>query len=185
MTKTLYLLRHAKSDQSATDAAALKDHLRPLSPRGLKAAERMESYLAAQRIAVDRVYCSTATRTRETFDLVREGLNNPSVSYRDKLYLAASDDLLAFVQSIPDAIKSAMLIGHNPGFHDLALTLTGRAGPGCAKALDRRAVCAVVQCKFLEKGRYGFGYADRLCAAEGHRQKRSRLAWQFAQQVLH
>lgn len=137
MTKTLYLLRHAKSDQSATDAAALKDHLRPLSPRGLKAAERMESYLAAQRIAVDRVYCSTATRTRETFDLVREGLNNPSVSYRDKLYLAASDDLLAFVQSIPDAIKSAMLIGHNPGFHDLALTLTGRAGPGCAKALDK------------------------------------------------
>ncbi|MBL8645197.1 MAG: histidine phosphatase family protein [Rhodospirillaceae bacterium] len=135
MTKTLYLLRHAKSDQSAADT--VKDHLRPLAPRGIKAAQAMEAYLAAHRIAVDRVYCSTATRTRETLDLVRDGLNSPSVSFRDKLYLAAADDLLAFVQSIPDAIKAAMIIGHNPGFHDLALTLTSRAGAGQAKALDK------------------------------------------------
>ncbi len=137
MTKTLYLLRHAKSDQTVGGAEALKDHLRPLAPRGVKAAQRIEAYLAAHRIAVDRIYCSTATRTRETLDLIREGLESPSVSFRDKLYLASCDDLIAFVQSIPDAIKSAMIIGHNPGFHDLALTLTGRAGPGCAKALDK------------------------------------------------
>jgi phosphohistidine phosphatase len=137
MTKTLYLLRHAKSDQSVGEAEALKDHLRPLAPRGIKAAQRLETYLAAQRIAVDRIYCSTSTRTRETLDLVRDGLESPSVSYRDKLYLASCDDLLAFVQSIPDAIKTAMLIGHNPGLHDLALTLTGRAGPGCARALEK------------------------------------------------
>jgi phosphohistidine phosphatase len=103
----------------------------------MKAAERMEAYLSHHRIAVDRVYCSTAVRTRETLALVREGLNGPSVSYRDKLYLAACDDLIAFVQSIPDPIKSAMLVGHNPGFHDLALALIGRAGRGCAKQLDK------------------------------------------------
>jgi len=136
MTKTLYLLRHAKSDQSVGEPA-VKDHHRPLAPRGIRAAERMAKYFAAQVIMVDRVYCSTATRTRETFDLVREGLENPSVSYRDKLYLASCDDLMAFIQSIPDAIKSAMIIGHNPGFHDLALDLTARAGAGQSKALDR------------------------------------------------
>jgi len=136
MTRTLYLLRHAKSDRSGPDAA-LKDHPRPLSRRGRKDAERIAARFAADALTVDRVYCSTAKRTRETFDLVRKGLDNPPASFRDALYLAPAEDLIAFVQAIPDTVKSAMLIGHNPGLHDAALMLVGRAGRGQAEALDR------------------------------------------------
>jgi phosphohistidine phosphatase len=136
MTKTLYLLRHAKADRPAGDAA-VKDHDRPLAARGVKNAQQLGALFAAQLTAVDRVYCSTSKRTRETFDLVREGLENPAVSYRDSLYLTPGDDLIAFIQAIPDAIKTAMIIGHNPGIHDAALMLIGRAGKGQAKMLEK------------------------------------------------
>lgn len=148
MTKTLYFLRHAKSDRTHSGA---KDHARPLAPRGIRAGACMGRYFAKQLTSVDRVYCSTAKRTRQTFDLVREGLNNPSISFRDGLYLASTEDLLAFIQSIPDALNHVMLIGHNPGFHDTALLLTGRAARGQARALDylrgkysTGALCALV-----------------------------------------
>jgi len=136
MTKTLYLLRHAKSDRPLGEAA-VKDHDRPLAARGVKNAKQLSAVFAAQFIAVDRVYCSTAKRTRETFEIVREGLENPAVSYRDSLYLTSGDDLIAFVQAIPDAVKSAMIIGHNPGLHDAALMLVGRAGKGQSRMLEK------------------------------------------------
>ncbi len=41
------------------------------------------------------------------------------------------------MQTIPEPIKSAMIIGHNPGLHDLALMLIGRSGKNQAKMLDK------------------------------------------------
>jgi phosphohistidine phosphatase len=136
MTKTLYLLRHAKSDRTVPHAVT-KDHARPLSPRGRKAAAHLAKMFESQVIAIDRVYCSTAKRTRDTFELIRAGLDAPAVSFRDSLYLMPGDDLIAFVQAIPDTIKSAMVIGHNPGLHDAALMLIGRAGKGQSKMLEK------------------------------------------------
>lgn len=138
MTKTLYFLRHAKSNQDA--GHDIKDHARPLAPRGIRAAAQIRQYLETHLINADRVYCSTAKRTRQTYDLIHEGLGNSSVSFRDALYMAGTDDLIAFIQSIPDALNTVMLIGHNPGFHDTSLNLIGRAGRGQAKALDKLRV---------------------------------------------
>jgi phosphohistidine phosphatase len=136
MTKTLYLLRHAKSDHPAPEVA-MKDHARALSARGQKAATSLGAFFASQVTPIDRVYCSTAKRTRETFDLIRAGLDNPAVSFRDSLYLSPCDDLIAFIQAIPEPIKSTMIIGHNPGLHDLALTLIGRSGKNQSKMLEK------------------------------------------------
>ena len=44
----------------------------------------------------------------------------------DDVYAASAGDLLAALNRIPDEIGSAMLIGHNPGLHDLALQLADR-----------------------------------------------------------
>jgi len=135
MTKTLYVLRHAKAARP-TPNEAVKDHDRRLTPRGRLAAKQLADYFAAQVMPVDRVYCSTSKRTRDTYKLIRSSLDNPAVSFRSSLYLMPGDDLLSFVQAIPDAIKSAMIIGHNPGLHDVVLGLIGRAGRGQAKKLE-------------------------------------------------
>jgi phosphohistidine phosphatase len=67
--KTLYLLRHAKSDwNNAFDG----DHDRPLAPRGIEAAERVGRVLAAAGEIPDRILTSSAVRARTTVELAAE-----------------------------------------------------------------------------------------------------------------
>jgi phosphohistidine phosphatase len=121
MVKTLYLLRHAKSNH---DGPALADHERPLSKRGRRAAAAMGRYLADKRVTPDLVLCSTAVRAIET--LARAKAEWPlaaPVDERHSLYLAAAETLLAEVRALDDDASSAMLVGHNPGLSDLAQAL--------------------------------------------------------------
>ena len=125
--KTLHLLRHAKAVEDESDGT---DHARPLAKRGIKAAKALAEHLAGTDFAVDRVFCSTALRTRETYDLVAPALNKASVAFRDRLYLVDAGDFMDFVQSLPDAAGSVMVIGHNPTFHTAALALAKGAARG-------------------------------------------------------
>jgi phosphohistidine phosphatase len=115
--KRLYLLRHAKS---SWDDESLADHDRPLSSRGRDAADAIGRYLREHEIAPELVLCSSAARTRET--LARIGLDGEID--RD-LYGASASALLARVRALPPSVGSVLLIGHNPGMHDLSLALTG------------------------------------------------------------
>jgi phosphohistidine phosphatase len=114
---TLYLLRHAKS---SWDEPGLADHDRPLAPRGRRAAKAMGRYLREQGIEPEVILCSSATRARQTLE--RLGLSGARIE--PGLYAADAATLRGF---IPEG-DSAMLIGHNPGLHDLALSLA-RSGP--------------------------------------------------------
>jgi phosphohistidine phosphatase len=42
---------------------------------------------------------------------------------RSALYAAEAETLLARVQTLPDEVDEAMLVGHNPGLMDLLLRL--------------------------------------------------------------
>ncbi len=135
--KVLHLLRHAKSDWMDT---GLGDHERPLSKRGVAAAKAMGQALAADAFHADAVFSSTAARAKETIVRVGRHLPKMRVSFHDDLYLVSLQDLLAFVHAAPDDAGSIMLVGHNPSTHDLALSLIGRAAPGCKKALAQLRV---------------------------------------------
>jgi len=117
---TLLLLRHAKS--SWVDPT-LPDHDRPLASRGRRDAKRIAKHLAGLEFEPELVLCSSAVRTRETLELVRPALGNSKVLFEDGLYGASSDELLARIRVVPDAVGSVMLIGHNPGLEQLALLL--------------------------------------------------------------
>lgn len=117
---TLLLLRHAKS--SWVDPT-LPDHDRPLASRGRRDAKRIAKHLAGLEFEPELVLCSSAVRTRETLELVRPALGNSKVLFEDGLYGASSDELLARIRDVPDAVGSVMLIGHNPGLEQLALLL--------------------------------------------------------------
>lgn len=128
---TLTLLRHAKS---SWEAPGLSDHERPLNGRGLKAAPRMARHMASLGLKPDLIVCSTAQRTRQTLALVLPELGRPQpiVSYEAELYLAESDVLLNRLRAVRGDSRHVLVIGHNPGLHDLAVAL---AGTGDAKAI--------------------------------------------------
>ena len=125
--KTLHLYRHAKA---AEGAAGGNDHARALAKRGIKSAKAMAEHFDATDFSVDHVYCSTARRTRETYDHVASALGNPPVSFSDRLYLIDVGELMDFIRGLPDAVESVMLVGHNPAFHVAALVLVKEASHG-------------------------------------------------------
>src|SRR5690348_13288349 len=131
MARSLFVLRHAKS---SWDDAALADHERPLAPRGRRAAERIAEHLSRTHVEPELVLCSTATRARQTLDLVRPALGSPKVSLEDELYGASAGGLGARLRRVPDDVESVLLVGHNPGLQDLVLELAS------AGESDRKSV---------------------------------------------
>ena len=129
----LTLLRHAKS---AWDAPALTDFERPLAARGLEAAPRMGEHLARAASRPTLVIASTAVRAQETLRLVIERLpERPQVRSEQAAYLASPATLLALVRSAPAEVRHLMLVGHNPGLHELALELSGSGPPDALASL--------------------------------------------------
>ena len=83
------------------------------------------------------VVCSTAVRAQQTLKRMLPGLGEPAVWFEVTLYAADGETLLARVQTLPDEVDEAMLVGHNPGLMDLLLLL---AAPG---QLRKRAALKV------------------------------------------
>jgi phosphohistidine phosphatase len=74
----------------------------------------------------DVVICSTALRTRQTWDLVAPELNGSvQVQFEPRAYAASALTLLYLCRELPDACHAALLIGHNPGIEELAASLGG------------------------------------------------------------
>ena len=119
--KTLLLLRHAKS---SWDEAGFRDHDRPLSARGIRAAERMGRHFAECGHDPARVLCSSSQRTRETLARLRSGFRRePRVDVLEDLYLADPAELLRQIAAVPDPEPSLLVIAHNPGVGMLASQL--------------------------------------------------------------
>jgi len=122
----LHLLRHAKSDRDE----AVEDHERKLSRRGREAARRVGESLPSALGAIDLVLCSTSLRTRQTAELVLAGFTvPPPIRFEEVLYLAGSAALLRRLSQLDDSLGSVMVIGHNPGLHELALALVSSDSP--------------------------------------------------------
>jgi phosphohistidine phosphatase len=124
---SLHLLRHAKS---AWDAPDLPDRDRPLAPRGRRAAAAMAAHLAGIPDPPTLVLCSPAVRARQTLDAVLARLAEPpSVEFEERLYGAGCEALLERLREVANGERSVLVVGHNPGLHELALQLIGGAVP--------------------------------------------------------
>ena len=148
MTRRLYLLRHAKS---SWEDPALVDHDRPLAGRGRRAAAAIADHLAEHQIVPEFVLCSTAVRTRETYERIETVLAGAPVHYERGLYAASDDDLLERLRSVPDEFGSVLLIGHNPGIEDLALRLA-RPSPERDKLVAKFPTAALATLEFTGSG---------------------------------
>jgi len=122
----LLLMRHAKS---SWDDPRLSDHARPLNPRGRAAAAAMRRMMQEAGLAPDLVLVSSARRTLQTLEALEPWDDTPLVEPMDALYLAGPEQLLTVLRGVAETVRSVLVLGHNPGLHDLALSLAG-AGNG-------------------------------------------------------
>ncbi len=122
--RQLLLLRHAKSDW---DDPRLSDHARPLNARGRRAAAAMAQAMRELRLSPDLVLVSSARRTLQTLEALTPFEDGPLVEPMDDLYLAPWQRLLDLLRGVPETVRSVLLIGHNPGLHQLGLALMGPA----------------------------------------------------------
>jgi phosphohistidine phosphatase len=73
------------------------------------------------------VLYSPSLRTRQTLEAIESSLGKRSViELEPQLYAASEGQLLHRLQTLPESVDSVMLIGHNPGLHELARTLASR-----------------------------------------------------------
>ena len=119
--RRLMLLRHAKSDRSSPGAL---DRDRPLEARGEAAAPRVGAYMARHGLVPDRVICSPARRTRDTWNLLATAFSRrPAVTVEDRVYDATAATLLDVLRKTEDTVHCLLIIRHNPGLQDLAALL--------------------------------------------------------------
>lgn len=130
----LLLFRHAKSRWDEPEAG---DHERDLAPRGLAAASAMGQLIRKLSLVPDRVLCSTAQRATHTWELAVAELGTVvPVQFDDRLYLAAPERMIAVVREFGGDARRLLMVGHDPGMHQLAVQL---AGKGDAKLRSRLA----------------------------------------------
>src|SRR5215831_12655170 len=135
--RRLMLLRHAKTE---TDAPSGRDQDRRLDARGRKDAAEIGEWIGAHPPWPDSVMVSPAQRAKETWDIASEAIKQhaalPGVEWVEELYGADPGKLLQIIRtaSVTDP-KRLMLVGHNPGMHELALALVGSGDAKGHKAL--------------------------------------------------
>lgn len=133
MLRRLVVLRHAKSDWPE-----VPDHERPLAARGRRDAPAVGRWLRDEGCVPDRVVCSTARRARQTWELAAAELGAvPDLAHDERVYDASVRELLDVVHELPDDAGTVLLVGHNPGFHALTLTLAASAN---GDALERARI---------------------------------------------
>jgi len=135
--RRLLLLRHAKTE---SDAPSGRDQDRRLDDRGRRDAAEIGGWIGGHPPAPDAVLVSNAVRAQQTWEIAWEAMKRqvpkPQVETLPELYGADPVQLLQAIHAagVTDP-KRLMLVGHNPGMHELALALTGGGDPASHKAV--------------------------------------------------
>lgn len=121
--KTLYLVRHAKSDWGAE---GLSDIDRPLNKRGYRDAHFMSILMKDKKSLPDLIITSPAIRAISTALIFCRNFN---LSYSDivinaNLYDTNVNQYKDIIAHIDNRYKSIMVVGHNPIISDFANNLT-------------------------------------------------------------
>lgn len=135
--KLLGLLRHAKSDWSASEmrGGEQRDFDRGLNGRGQRGAALMGRHIADHGVGWDRLLASPAQRVRQTLAAAQLPL---TPEWQDQAYLADADTLLSLVQGTQGDPASLLLAAHNPGLQDLLLLLVrDNDDPLCVAAAEK------------------------------------------------
>jgi phosphohistidine phosphatase len=143
--RTLVLLRHAKAETPGD----LLDFDRRLTAAGQASATAAGVWLAARGLHPDLVFCSPAARTRQTWHGVAVALADadpvgraPEVGYAPALYESSRTAVVDLLRTVPDDVRTVLVVGHNPTMSDVSLLLRPD-DPGAGRAELRTSGIAV------------------------------------------
>jgi phosphohistidine phosphatase len=131
-SRTLLVIRHAKSDQHA----GVPDHERPLNDRGRRDAPALGRWLAQDGPAIDLVLCSSAVRAQQTWDLAAGELaTRPPLDVTDVLYEASAAGVVSLLHEVDEHVTAVAVVGHEPTQSGVIALLAGSADPAAESAL--------------------------------------------------
>jgi len=116
--RTLILLRHAKAVPHSGD-----DFARELTDKGHKDSGRAGAFLLENNLVPNLALVSPAARTRQTFEDLAAASRPIHADFEEELYNAGARQLRERLRRIDGAVKTLLVIGHNPGIAELALNL--------------------------------------------------------------
>lgn len=112
MSKTIFLVRHAKS---SWEGVALRDKDRPLNDRGYRDAPVMAQILASRIKGPVRMISSPAVRAFTTAGIFRDAMQvSEPLVIKDSLYYGDEEDYLAALREVDEQYQYAVLFRHNP-----------------------------------------------------------------------
>lgn len=111
--KKLFIIRHAKSDQSFFG----NDFDRPLNERGKSDASLMAKRLMEKKISIDAFISSPAKRAKKTAEYFNDafGKAKDEVVLISALYHASAEVFYEVISALPDTLNSIAIFSHNPG----------------------------------------------------------------------
>jgi phosphohistidine phosphatase len=158
----LILLRHGKAEPAS---ASGDDFDRALTERGRREAALTGRLLAEAGLIPDLALVSAARRTRETWTEASAAFPDAQVEFSRGLYLASGEQLASVAGAAGSA--NVMLVGHNPGLHELALALLAESGaPPVSVRMDGFPTAAAAVFSVSASGEAEF---ERLVLPRDHR----------------
>jgi phosphohistidine phosphatase len=122
--KTLLILRHGKAEPYNDNG----DKARCLLPRGIHDSKHVGKQIADKYPPVEYVLASNAERAAQTAQLAATAAGFiGTIDFRSALYGASPHTLIEAIRTIPDDVKTALIVGHNPDLEELCADLTGRS----------------------------------------------------------
>ena len=145
--KHLILLRHGEAGFS--DGV---DFQRQLTSRGKENLNRMGKSLQTREMKVDFMYCSSATRTRETAEIMKRFINVEEEEFTRDIYEGNLETLIYLLEKTPKEAESCILIGHNPTISVLISHLTNSSYVGLQPGM-----MAIIELEISEWHMIGLG----------------------------
>jgi len=138
--KTIYLVRHAKSDRENTN---LLDIERPLNERGYSNANSMSQLFNEKQDTPDIIVSSPAIRAFSTASIFAKNLNYDlnNILIKKELYESSTKDYLSVITDMDEQFHSLMLFAHNP-------TISSFADSLCKALPMEMPTCAIAGIRF-------------------------------------
>jgi phosphohistidine phosphatase len=142
MSKTIFLIRHAKSSWADP---LLKDFDRPLNERGKEDAPAMAKKIKDKKIIVDALVSSPAKRARQTCKYFAKEFDfkKNKIRLEPKLYEAGEENFYAVIESLKNKWDNVAIFSHNPGITSFANSLT-------ETRIDDMPTCSIFAIKINE-----------------------------------
>jgi len=128
--RRLILFRHAKAEPRGPGEA---DFDRALSERGRADAALIGKALAADNLIPDYALISPARRTAETWICARDNFPRIRAELNRNLYDATAEEIRAAIEPAAERCDTLIVIGHNPGLHELAVELLVESAASAAE----------------------------------------------------